>query len=334
LRAKESDRIRAVVENLRAIGVDAVEHDDGFDVLGTDAPLCGRVTTYGDHRLAMAFGVLGALPGNDIVVDDRACVAVSYPMFWDDLARVTSHRLSPDDVRGAAPSSASREGSVTSRLVIAIDGPAASGKSSTAQWVAERLGVRHVDSGAFYRAMTWLGLASGVSPDAWTEDALLRDVGRVGQWLAAFSVLPMIDGVEHDAALRENRVTQHVSRVAQMPRVREWVNDQVRLAARATDVVVDGRDIGTAVFPDAAVKVFLIADPWERARRRLVQRLSRRPSDVEIAAETESLVSRDAQDATQSAPARDAIIIDTTALTQAEQVDRIVALARAARRDH
>jgi len=105
----------------------------------------------------------------------------------------------------------------------------------------------------------------------------------------------------------------------------------VRYAATTSDVVVDGRDIGTTVFPDAALKIFLIADPWERARRRLVQRLGRRPTDPEIAAETEALVARDAQDATQSAPARDAITIDTTALTQEEQVDRIVALARATR---
>ena len=117
-----------------------------------------------------------------------------------------------------------------------------------------------------------------------------------------------------------------------MSDVRSWVNDQVRLAAAATDVVVDGRDIGTVVFPDAALKVFLIADPWERARRRLIQRLERRPTDPEIADETEALVARDALDATQSMPARDAVTIDTTALTQEEQVDRIVELARAARR--
>ena len=105
----------------------------------------------------------------------------------------------------------------------------------------------------------------------------------------------------------------------------------VRGAAAHSDVVVDGRDIGTAVFPDASLKIFLIADPWERARRRLVQRFERRPSDLEIAEETEALVHRDSLDATQSAPARDAITIDTTSLTQAEQVERIVALAQATR---
>lgn len=90
LRVKESDRIAATVANLRAVGVEAEELDDGLVVRGSDRPLRGRVVTHGDHRLAMAFGVLGALPGNEIIVDDPACVAVSYPTFWDDLRRVAS----------------------------------------------------------------------------------------------------------------------------------------------------------------------------------------------------------------------------------------------------
>jgi cytidylate kinase len=105
-----------------------------------------------------------------------------------------------------------------------------------------------------------------------------------------------------DDALRGTAVTANVSRVASMKAARDWVNQQVRSAASATDVVVDGRDIGTTVFPDAPLKVFLVADPWERARRRLVQRIGRSPTDLEIAEETEALVFRDAQDATQSAP--------------------------------
>jgi 3-phosphoshikimate 1-carboxyvinyltransferase len=90
LRVKESDRITAVVDNLRTLGADADELPDGFVVRGTRPRLRGMVTTHGDHRLAMAFGVLAALPGNEIAIDDRDCVAVSYPSFWDDLARVTS----------------------------------------------------------------------------------------------------------------------------------------------------------------------------------------------------------------------------------------------------
>lgn len=88
LRVKESDRIRAVVDNLRTLGVDAEELSDGFVVRGSDRPLAGRVVTHGDHRIAMAFGVLGAVAGNAIALDDPSCVAVSYPTFWDDLDRV------------------------------------------------------------------------------------------------------------------------------------------------------------------------------------------------------------------------------------------------------
>jgi 3-phosphoshikimate 1-carboxyvinyltransferase len=87
LRLKESDRIATVVSNLRAIGADAEERSDGFIVTGSDRPLRGHVTTLGDHRIAMAFGVLAAIPGNEIVVDDPACVSVSYPAFWDDVRR-------------------------------------------------------------------------------------------------------------------------------------------------------------------------------------------------------------------------------------------------------
>ena len=82
---KESDRIRLVVENLRAVGADATELPDGFVIRGSDRPLAGTVRTAGDHRIAMAFGVLGAVPGNAIVVDDPSCVAVSWPSFWDAL---------------------------------------------------------------------------------------------------------------------------------------------------------------------------------------------------------------------------------------------------------
>jgi cytidylate kinase len=140
----------------------------------------------------------------------------------------------------------------------------------------------------------------------------------------------LVDGIRDDDRLRAADVTAGVSAVARIPEARAWVNAQVRAASQTTSVVVDGRDIGTAVFPDATLKIFLVADPWERARRRLQQRLGRSPADDEIAEETELLVRRDAADSTQTVQARDAILLDTTYLTQEEQVGRIVALARAA----
>ena len=214
-------------------------------------------------------------------------------------------------------------------FVIAIDGPAASGKSSTAQWVADRLHFLHVDSGALYRAATALALRELGPGEGWAESRVLELAADVSLVPGATSFEPRIRGTAAEEEIRGAEVTKCVSRVAQMPAVRAWVNEQVRRSAIGHSVVVDGRDIGTVVFPDADLKIFLVADPWERARRRLTQRLTRRPSDAEIAEETERLVQRDAKDATQTVQARDAVLLDTTYLTQAEQVERIVALAKA-----
>ena len=219
------------------------------------------------------------------------------------------------------------------RVVIAIDGPAASGKSSTAQWVAARLGYRHVDSGALYRAATAAFLrekGAGVAAGNWKESEVLDAAKRRVKLVATkTSLIPNIDGAAAEEEIRGADVTQHVSAVARMPKVRQWVNELVRDAARSHSVVVDGRDIGTVVFPDADVKIFLVADPWERARRRLTQQMQRASTDDEIAEETDRLVHRDAKDAQQSGQAPDAFLLDTTYLTQEEQVDRIVALANA-----
>ena len=216
----------------------------------------------------------------------------------------------------------------TKPVVIAIDGPAASGKSSTAHWVAERLGFRHVDSGALYRAATAVHLRTG--PKDWDETVVLRAAERsVTLVPTKRGFEPQIDGASAEEEIRGSAVTQNVSTVARMPRLRAWVNDRVREASRSNSVVVDGRDIGTVVFPDADVKIFLVADPWERARRRLIQQLQRAPTDEEIAEETDRLVHRDARDSQQTGQAPDAVLLDTTYLTQEEQVDRIVALANA-----
>lgn len=218
-------------------------------------------------------------------------------------------------------------------LVVAIDGPAASGKSSTARWVASELGVHHVDSGSLYRAATAARLRRGGDASAWTQKDVLAAAADVTVAPVETSFIPLIAGVVADPEeLRGAGVTAAVSLVAKMPDVRDWVNTKVREAAAATAIVVDGRDMGTAVFPEAQVKIFLVADPWERAKRRLLERLGRLPGPDEIAAETDALVHRDAIDDAQTQRAPDAVLIDTTYLTQAEQVERIVALARAALR--
>ncbi len=217
-------------------------------------------------------------------------------------------------------------------LVVAIDGPAASGKSSTAKWVARELGLRHVDSGSLYRAATAAALRREPDASKWTEAMVLAAAKPVHLEPGDTTFHPYLGDEDLETELRGKDVTANVSLVAQMPGVRAWVNAQVQAAAEGHAIVVDGRDMGTAVFPRARVKIFLVADSWERARRRLVQRLQRAPGDDEIAAEVEALVQRDLKDEAQTQQAPDAILIDTTALTQEEQVDRIVAMARQAMR--
>lgn len=219
---------------------------------------------------------------------------------------------------------------MTPRFVIAIDGPAASGKSSTAHWVAEQIGFRHVDSGALYRAATAAALRGDPNPEHWDEGFVMRHTPTIALSPSRTSFLPTIDGADASAEIRSPDVTRTVSQVARMPAVRAWVNSHLHAVSQSHDIVVDGRDMGTVVFPHAPLKIFLVADPWERARRRLVERLSRRPTDAEIAEETDALVQRDARDSVQTVQAKDAILIDTTTLTQPEQVARIVALAEAA----
>jgi len=209
--------------------------------------------------------------------------------------------------------------------VIAIDGPAASGKSSTAQMVAEKLDYLHVDSGSLYRAATAAILRREKDPASWSEASVLDAARDVELRVARTSFYPAIDGRAIEDEIRGADVTRNVSRVAQMPRVREWVNEKVRAAAVSRNVVVDGRDMGTVVFPKADLKIFLVADSRERAARRLRQR-GTPTSQLLLDDETIRINERDARDARQTVPAADAVVIDTTSLTQGEQVEQIVTL--------
>lgn len=212
--------------------------------------------------------------------------------------------------------------------VIAIDGPAASGKSSTAQLVADKLGYLHVDSGSLYRAATAAALRREKDPARWTEDLVLDAARPVELRAARTSFYPVLEGRALEEEIRGDEVTRNVSRVAQMQTVREWVNGLVRQSAERRNVVVDGRDMGTVVFPDADLKIFLIADSRERALRRLRQRGYDAASEQIVSDETTRINERDARDSRQTVPAADAVTIDTTALTQAEQVEQIVSLSR------
>jgi cytidylate kinase len=225
--------------------------------------------------------------------------------------------------------------------VIAIDGPAASGKSSTAGHVAERLGWVHLDSGALYRALTLaaldnLGEGGRRKGEEWPAQQVLDLAQRlpVRLVLVGTRFRPEVAGADVEEAIRGDRVTRYVSVLAAIPEVRTWVNTQQRRVVEGCGgggVVVDGRDIGTVVFPEAPLKIFLTATPDDRARRRLFQR--GQDVDVErVQRESQALAARDAADSNRRIaplkPAKDAVLLDTTALTLEQQVTRVVELAR------
>jgi cytidylate kinase len=205
-------------------------------------------------------------------------------------------------------------------VIVAIDGPAGSGKSTVARRLAARLGFRYLDTGAMYRALTLLALEDGADLDDETSLAALARANPVrfdGDRV-------VVRDQEVTDAIRSPRVDRVVSAVARHPEVRAIMRERQRELADQGNAVVEGRDIGTVVCPDAEVKVYLVADPGERARRRL----SDRP---EIGAEAlaTDLRLRDERDAVQMRPAADAETIDTTDLTVEEVLDRIEQLVQA-----
>jgi cytidylate kinase len=226
--------------------------------------------------------------------------------------------------------------------VIAIDGPSASGKSSTARAVAEALGFAHLDSGSLYRGVTLVALREAARRGLGGRDLLaglepetiLRSAEDRGLMLQSDGVgfAAYLEGEPVEDALRSVEVTAHVSAMAAIPVVREWVNARLRAMVRAgQDVVVDGRDIGTVVFPDADLKIFLTASPQVRAGRRISQRgITVEPDHLD--AETAALAARDHADSSREVaplrPADDAVHLDTTAMDFAEQVRFIVERAR------
>lgn len=218
--------------------------------------------------------------------------------------------------------------------VVAIDGPAASGKSSTAQAVARALGAWHIDTGALYRAVT---LVAGQLPQPAGDEAILEAAQQRGVRLGrdGDTLVPMIDGRTAEPAIRSPEVTAGVSAISARPGIRAWVTRLLReaIAEIGRPVVLDGRDIGTVVVPEAPIKVFLTAAAEVRARRRLAQ-VGRggAPDPGALAEEAGRLEARDRVDAGREVaplrPAPDAVHLDTSELAFEEQVARIVALAR------
>jgi cytidylate kinase len=212
--------------------------------------------------------------------------------------------------------------------VIAIDGPAASGKGTIAAAVARALGFQYLDSGSLYRLVAFKALRGGLPLDA--EGPLAAAAANLEVTFDAGTVT--LDGTDATAAIRTEDVSAGASQVAVHPAVRRALYDRQRAFARPPGLVADGRDMGTVVFPDAFLKVFLTASPEERARRRYKQLIAKGIS-ITMDSLLRDIRERDARDAGRRAaplkPAADAVLLDTTHLTIDEAVDRVLALYRA-----
>jgi cytidylate kinase len=214
-------------------------------------------------------------------------------------------------------------------VVVAMDGPSGSGKSSTARGVAVRLGLRYLDTGAMYRAMTWWMLAHGVDVEDSAAVAARADAPLQVSGSDPHAPTITVDGVDVAGPIREQAVTSAVSAVSAVPEIRQRLLREQRDIIGDGGIVVEGRDIGTVVVPDAAVKVYLTADAEARAARRTAEM-----SGTTVAATQQDLIRRDRLDSGRAtAPlqmADDAHHIDTTPYTLDEVVDQVVALVREA----
>jgi cytidylate kinase len=205
-------------------------------------------------------------------------------------------------------------------MIVAIDGPAGAGKSTVARALAERLGFRYLDTGAMYRALTWLAIYRGIELGA---GEALAELARAEPVVFDTEGRVTIAGKDVTSSIRDQRIDRMVPVVAKHAAVRDVMRERQRELGRDGDVVIEGRDIGTVVAPNAGVKVYLVADREERARRRMADR-----PGIGADALATDMRWRDEKDAERMKPAEDAREIDTTGLRVEEVVERIEALVR------
>ncbi len=310
-RVKETDRIAAMAAELRKLGASVAEGPDWIEVQPLPAPAWQRaaIHTYDDHRMAMCFSLAalhplaGAAP-LPLRILDPGCVAKTFPDYFETLFGLV--QADPREVP-----------------VLCIDGPTASGKGTLADQVAHRLGYAVLDSGALYRATALAAQCAGIS---------LQDEERLAGLAAS---LPLhfeggrcfLDDEDVTDALRAEAVGQGASTVAALPKVRQALHQLQLSFRRVPGLVADGRDMGTAIFPDAELKVFLTASAAKRAERRHKQ-LMEKGFSANIAGLLQDLEERDARDKNRSAsplkPAQDARLLDNSNLDIEASVNQVL----------
>ncbi|WKB54139.1 bifunctional 3-phosphoshikimate 1-carboxyvinyltransferase/cytidylate kinase [Eleftheria terrae] len=311
-RVKETDRIAAMATELRKLGAHVIEGPDYIEV----HPLAGdwrpaAIHTYDDHRVAMCFSLAafnalaGARPGVPVRILDPKCVAKTFPDYFETLFSVAQARTA--DIP-----------------VITIDGPTASGKGTLASEVAQALGYHLLDSGALYRATALAALDAGIPAD--DEASLSRLAGRLALRFDGQRI--ELDGRDVTETLRREDVGLLASRVSALPGVRQALLELQLAFRRLPGLVADGRDMGTVIFPDARLKVFLTASAATRAERRHKQLISKGiPASIDDL--RQDLEARDARDRSRSAaplvPAEDAVSLDNSSLSIEESVQQVLA---------
>ncbi len=298
-RVKETDRIAAMAAELTKFGATVQAGPDWLSITPPQRWQAATIETYDDHRMAMALS-LAAFGDVYVTVRDPRCVAKTFPDYWVHYRRL-----------------------VTPVPVVAIDGPSASGKGTVAARVAAALGWHYLDSGAVYRALAWCAEHHGVADD---EVAALVVLAQSME-LACLEERVIVNGQDVTLAIRSETISQRASRIAAHGEVRAALLARQRAARRRPGLVADGRDMGSVVFPDAALKVFLTASVEARAQRRFNQ-LKSQGFDANMFALRNELAARDERDRTRAVaplqPAADARVLDTTELTIEQAVATVL----------
>jgi len=297
-RVKETDRIAAMATELRKVGATVEEGPDYIRVTPPKKLIPNAaIDTYDDHRMAMCFSLVAL--GVPVRINDPKCVAKTFPDYFERFASVLKREGVP---------------------VIAIDGPSASGKGTITQIVAERLGWHYLDSGAIYRLAALAALRRGLSLEE--EEALAELGGKLDVRFEEGEIY--LDGERVTEAIRAEEVGNAASKIAVFPKLRQALLARQRAFRRAPGLVADGRDMGSTVFPDAALKIFLTASAEARAERRYKQ-LMAKGICANLAAILQDINQRDARDAARSAAplqkCADASYLDTSSLS----IDQVVA---------